>query len=214
MDARQQTGKVETRCSKLALVKIPFLLLGKCDGCHARPHVCVRGVAEHVEVFHRCGTDLVWVRLGLVDHPSSQLVQIIHCSFEGLGELCQLRIRIGYKGANLIDERLIHGAATADDLAADQVQCLNAIGALVDLSDPAVTHQLLLTPLTNEAVAAEDLLAMNRGFQPHIGKECFGYWRQQRHLSLGTQSRLVVIAELGDIELQRDIAGEGPATLV
>ena len=44
-------------------------------------------------------------------------------------------------------------------LAADQVERLDAVGAFVELGDAAVAHQLLHAVLADVAVAAEDLHA-------------------------------------------------------
>ena len=47
----------------------------------------------------------------------------------------------------------------SDELAADQVERLDAVGALVDLGDARVAHQLLHAPFADVAVAAEHLHA-------------------------------------------------------
>ncbi len=63
-------------------------------------------------------------------------------------------------------------------------------------------------------MATEDLLAMHRGFQPHVGEEGLGHRRQQCHQRFGALASLGILAELGDIQLQRDIAGKGAAAFV
>ena len=63
-------------------------------------------------------------------------------------------------------------------------------------------------------MATEHLLTVHSGFQSHVGEEGLGHRRQQRNLRLGPLPCRFVVAELGDIELQRDVAGKRTPTFV
>ncbi|MOA17195.1 hypothetical protein D3C78_1374410 [compost metagenome] len=63
-------------------------------------------------------------------------------------------------------------------------------------------------------MAAEHLLAVHADFQAEVGEEGLGHRGEQRHQFLGALAGGCVLAELGGVQLHRDIAGEGAATLV
>src|SRR3546814_1042607 len=65
-------------------------------------------------------------------------------------------------------------------LAADEVQGLDAVGALVDLRDARVAHELLHAVLADVAVAAVDLHAEIGDLEAGIGEEGFYDRRHQR----------------------------------
>ncbi len=104
-------------------------------------------------------------------------------------------------------------AAIAEQLAADVVQRLDAIGALVELGDAAVAHQLLHAPLADIAVAAVDLHAEAGDFLAHIGEERLDDGDQQRR----ALARRLAISRLGmavfEVQLPGAIGGQHAAPL-
>ena len=102
----------------------------------------------------------------LIEHGGAEVVVPLVFFDEGLqggGQLLQLL------------------AAVHQHLAAQQVQALDAVGALVDLADAGVTDVLLHAPLADIAVAAEDLLALHGDVEAVVGHERLGDRRQQGH---------------------------------
>ncbi|MOA01411.1 hypothetical protein D3C78_1208190 [compost metagenome] len=63
-------------------------------------------------------------------------------------------------------------------------------------------------------MAAENLLAMDRRFQAHVGEEGLGHRRQQRNLGVGATTLVGVIAVFGQVQLQGNIGGEGSPAFV
>ncbi|MNI22361.1 hypothetical protein D3C73_759150 [compost metagenome] len=91
-------------------------------------------------------------------------------------------------------------ALAAEHLAPEQVQRLNAVGALIDRCDPAVAYQLLHTPLTNEPVAAKHLHAMVGHFQTGVGHEGFADRREEGQQVFGILTRRFVRAQVCNVE--------------
>ncbi|MNM53754.1 hypothetical protein D3C81_648610 [compost metagenome] len=63
-------------------------------------------------------------------------------------------------------------------------------------------------------MAAEDLLAVEGGFQAHVGEEGLGHRGQQRYQILRALACRCVFAVLGDVQLQGHVAGERTAAFV
>ena len=70
-------------------------------------------------------------------------------------------------------------------LAADQVERLDAVGAFVDLGDAGVAHELLHAVLADVAVAAVDLHAEVGGLEADVGEERLDDRRHQRDEIVG-----------------------------
>src|SRR3546814_16381581 len=79
-----------------------------------------------------------------------------------------------------MEEAAQQAAHVLAKLAADEVQGLDAVGALVDLRDARVAHELLHAVLADVAVAAVDLHAEIGDLEAGIGEEGFDDRRHQR----------------------------------
>ena len=131
-------------------------------------------------------------------------------------EAAQLRV-VGVRCAELVDDfgkAPQQLALTAQHLAPEQVQRLNAVGTLVDRRNPAIAHQLLHAPLTNETVAAEHLHAVVGHFQPGVGHEGLADRREERQQVFGFLTRLGVAAQVRDIEHLRGEIGQRAVAFV
>ena len=99
------------------------------------------------------------------------------------------------------------------ELAADQVERLDAVGALVDLGDAGVADILLDAGLADVAVAAEHLHGEVRGGEAVIGEECLDDRRHQCREIVGRLPLRRIGVALGTVELQADPVGERPGSL-
>src|SRR5690606_39066017 len=71
-------------------------------------------------------------------------------------------------------------AAVLTELAADEIERLDAVGALVDHRDPGIADELGDAGLLDIAVAAEDLLGEDGGFEALVGQEALEHRGEQR----------------------------------
>ncbi|MNG14100.1 hypothetical protein D3C84_978300 [compost metagenome] len=110
---------------------------------------------------------------------------------------------LGVRRAELVDdfgEPAQQLALAAEHLAPEQVQRLDAVGALIDRCDPAVTYQLLHAPFANEPVATKHLHAVVGHFQPGVGHEGFADRRQERQQVFGVLARRCIRAKVCNVE--------------
>jgi hypothetical protein len=105
-------------------------------------------------------------------------------------------------------------AAILAKLAADQVHRLNAVRAFVDLGDARVADELLHAPFADVAVAAIDLLGVDRDFEALVGQIAFDDGRQQRD-DVHRRFALRLVGRLArKIDLQRAPEDERAGRLV
>ena len=90
----------------------------------------------------------------------------------GRGQLAVERLHLG-------QEVCYHSSAPHRDLAHDQVDGLDAVGALVDRGDPAVAQILGHAGLLDVAHAPVNLHADRGQLDAKVGAPCFGDGRQQ-----------------------------------
>src|SRR5690554_5887421 len=211
----QQAVEVEAGCFQLAGVEAGGISLclrsGGFDGFG--PHVCQGGVAEHVEVIDGSCADGVGVVAGLFDDVFDNVRQALNSSRQRL----KVRLEGGVagvcfnEGGYVLYEQFVQFALAADDFTTHQVHGLDAVGAFVDLGDAAVAYQLLLAPLADEAVATEDLLTDDGGFQAAVGQEGLGDGGQQGNHAFGVFALFVVLGVLGNIQPLGHVGREGTA---
>ena len=96
------------------------------------------------------------------------------------------------------------------ELAADQIEGLDAVGALVDLRNAGVAHELLHAVVADVAVTAIGLHAQVRNIEPDVGDGRLDQGRQERDQILRGLALLRVRMALGAIELQRDPERQRP----
>ena len=213
MDARQQAGEVEAGGAHFAGVEVFFAFPALRDLGHQCPHIGIGGVAKYMQVFHRGCANLVGVGFALFYQPGRQLIQIFHGLLQWRGKFLQVVIG-GNKAMHFLTEMLVERAAIGDQFTSGQIQRLDAVGAFVNLGDAAIAHQLLLAPLADIAVAAKYHLAVQRGFQTHVGHKGFGHRSQQGDQFAGLLLGVGIVGELGQIELFGDIGRKCTAALV
>ena len=107
------------------------------------------------------------------------------------------------EAADLGEESLHRAAAVRRQLAADQVERLDAVGALVDHGDAGVADELLHAPFGDIAVAAEHLLRLDRIGEAQIGEHAFDHRRHQTHLIVRRLPLLGVLERCAMSLLQR-----------
>src|SRR5664280_2286477 len=118
------------------------------------------------------------------------------------------------EGADLVDERHQRAAAVLAELAADQIERLDAVGAFVDHGDARVAHELLHAVLGDVAVAAEHLLRHHGIGEACVGEHAFDHRREQAHVIVGALALLAVLGAAGDVALEREQRDEGAAFLM
>lgn len=121
VDTRQQTGEIEACGAQLARIEIILRFLAQRGFGHQRPHVGVSGVSERLQIFDRGRADFVRIVFRPVQQPRGQLVEGVDGIVQRLGELAQIGACSGGEMADLVSEQLVERAATANDLAPDQV---------------------------------------------------------------------------------------------
>ena len=72
--------------------------------------------------------------------------------------------------AHFLEEALHRAAAVLRQLAANEVERLDAVRALVDHGDAAVAHELAHAPFLDVAVPAIDLLGRHRVVEAAVGE--------------------------------------------
>ena len=102
----------------------------------------------------------------------------------------------------------------AGQLAAHQVERLDAVRAFVDLADPRVAHELLHAVLADVAVAAVDLDRKVGGLEAVVGEEGLDDRRQQLDQLVRILAHRGVLVAARDVELQRGPVGERAGALV
>ena len=93
------------------------------------------------------------------------------------------------EAADLAEERHHRAAAVARQLAPDEVERLDAVGALVDHGDAGIAHELLHARLGDIAVPAEHLLRHHGVGEAWVGQHAFEHRREQAHMVVGALSR-------------------------
>src|SRR5690606_19771508 len=131
---------------------------------------------EQIQVVHGSGTNLVGVAGSGTNHLLSHIRQALQGSRQRSQELLQGSfILVGLNElSHFLSEDFVEFAAIGHDFTAHQVQRLDTVGSFIDLSDPDITYQLLLTPLTDVAVTTKYLLTQHAALKATVGHERLG----------------------------------------
>ena len=89
------------------------------------------------------------------------------------------------------------------ELAADQVERLDAVRAFVDLGDAGVADELLHAPFADIAVAAIDLLGVDRGLEALVGEIALDHRGEQAEQVVGGLALLLGLRLAADVDLER-----------
>jgi len=104
---------------------------------------------------------------------------------------------------DLGEEGLQRAAAVARQFAADQIERLNAVGALIDHRNTRIAHELFHAVLGDIAVAAEHLLGRDRVGEALVGEHAFDHRRHQAHVILGGLPLLGIFRAVRDVAFKR-----------
>ena len=126
---------------------------------------------------------------------------------EAADALAQARRRVAEAGGAVLEQRFRHPPQRGDlsahrrpavqrQLAGDEIDRLDAVGALVDAENPRVAHELRRTRLLHEAHAAMHLHAERGHLVGDVGGEGFRHRRQQR----GAVMRLLALGAVRRVE--------------
>ena len=113
-------------------------------------------------------------------------------------------------GRHRMEEASEQAAGVLAELAADQVEGLDAVGALVDLGDAGVADILLDAGLADVAVAAEHLHGEVRGGEAVVGEEGLDDRGHQRREIVGRLPLGRIGVAFRTVELEADPVGERP----
>ena len=128
----------------------------------------------------------------------------------GLSELRQSRReRRGDLGGDQLDAR----ASGAEHLAAEQVERLHAVGALVDAGDLGVPEILLDAGLADEPRAAVQLRGEVRAFHRPVGQHRLDDRHEQREQRRRALRRLRILREIARCPREIRLVGEQPPGL-
>ncbi len=105
--------------------------------------------------------------------------------------------------ADLGEEGGDGAAAVARQLAADEVEALDAVGALVDHGDPGIADELLDAGLGDVAGAAEHLLRRDRIVEAAVGEDALDHRREQADPVLRRLARRRIRRAEGDVGVER-----------
>ena len=179
----------------------------------AGPKVAERHEAEQAEVVGRRRAGLLAVTHALLgDGGGSELQRA-----EGLGQHLHVVGDVGVVLVRLqefrdgVEELAEVAPGMRRQLAADEIERLDAVGALVEHGDAGIAGELLDAVLADVAVAAVDLHAAVGVLEGEVGEQRLHDRRHQRAKVLGILPRLRVRRLLGAVDRPADPGGERPA---
>mmetsp|Transcript_3454 Transcript_3454/g.6118 ORF Transcript_3454/g.6118 Transcript_3454/m.6118 type:complete len:258 (-) Transcript_3454:107-880(-) len=188
---RQGAGHVETSGGEFRLVKLRVRrALGQCfqrGFCHHAPHQAQAGVAKEVHEIIRARQRIVGVLHAFLHEIHARRLQILG---RGLQRGDEFFHPLGFgvvlaEAFHQIEEGHDVLAAVLCQLAANEVERLDAIGALVDHRDPRVAGELGHAPFLDVAMPAVDLLRLHGHVETLVGEKTLDHRGEQRHKTVG-----------------------------
>ena len=169
-----------------------------------------------MHVAGRRGPGVVRVGHGVLHQPHGGLLQVADRGFERPDELGHAVVfgLLATEGVQQLQVTADRPAAVLGQLAADQVQRLDAVGPLVDHGDAGVAHELLHAPFADVAVAAEDLLGVGGMGVGQVGEHALDHRGQQADQVVGLLALLLGLGALGQVDHQAAPQGQRARTLV
>ena len=172
-----------------------------------RQQAAARGDGEQTQIGRRAGQRLIDVFFQIGQHPVRRPRQAVERFFKPHARPAERRIVGGVHrlddGAQFGEIGLDRLAAKKRQLAGDEIDRLNAVGALVDRGDARVAIKLRRAGFLDEAHAAMHLHAERGHFDADIAGKGFGERREQRSARMRGLARRLVGAALGAVERQR-----------
>ncbi len=160
----------------------------------------------HAQIRHGGRADFVLVGHGLHAELHGELLHLVGQIGQRVDELLHGLVdalffdEIGQDLAELAQPR----PAVHQHFAAQQVERLNGVGALIDQVDAGVAHELLHAPFADVAVPAEHLQAFVGGLQTVVGDEGLDDGGEQRDQVVGVLAYLGVRVVQRLVEQQRN----------
>src|SRR5262249_6582062 len=102
---------------------------------------------------------------------------------------------------NFVEKSHYGTAAVLAQLAANEIERLYAIGSLVNLGDPGITHELLHSVLGDVPVPSKNLLRQHCIGETTVSEHTFDHRGQEAHVIVGARALLFVVGPVGDIAL-------------
>ncbi len=169
-----------------------------------------------MHVVGRGGAGIVGLGHGVLHQPHGGGLQVVQALLQRLGEGRELLVGAVLLAelADLLEEGLDGAAAIEAELAADEVERLDAVGALVDHGDAGIAHELAHAVLFDVAVAAEHLLRHHRVLEALVGEHALDDRRHQAEVVVGRLAVLLVARAVGDVGLDRRPQDQRAAGLV
>src|SRR5215472_11126495 len=144
---------------------------------HAGPHVAERDQTEQVHVVGRTRPGIVGFAERILGEPHGRLLEVPKRPLEWIDEGTERDVvgALLHVGLHLAEERRERAAAVLGELAADQVERLDAVRALVDHCDAGIAHELLYARFPDVAMTAEHLLGYHRIGEAAVGQHAFDH---------------------------------------
>ena len=148
------------------------------------PHVGERCEAEQMQIVGRRRARIVGVRKAVLHQPHGRVLQLVlgvlQAGHEG-GEAF-VRCVLAHKGVDLGEEAHHRPAALGRELAADEVQRLHAVGALIDQADAHIAQVLRGGEVLGEARTAVHLHGVGADLKALVRQEGFHHGGQKAHV--------------------------------
>ncbi len=119
-----------------------------------------------------------------------------------------------HETVDLREERRHPARAVLGELATNEVERLDAVGALVDHGDAGIAHELRHAPPLDVAVAAEHLLRRHGVVEGAVGQHTLQDGCEQAEPIVGRLHRRGIVRAVGEIALQRGPHDERARRLV
>ena len=173
--------------SRNALSSPPFAEQFLRHAGHLEPHPAEADEPHqlHVGVGSRAG--IVGVGHAILGKPHRRALQMAERLLERLDEPATSPAAFA-SARSAADHRRTARTPRPPSLASlrpTEVECLDAIGAFVNLGDARVADELLHAPFADIAVAAEHLLGIDRGLEPAIGEVALDHRGKHRNEVVG-----------------------------
>ena len=170
-------------------------------------------MARHAQIVHRSRAHFVGVLEALEANLGGELRHLLTQVRQRVDELGHLFVHalLGHQLANEFAKLLQGRAVVAQHLAAQQVQALDGVGALVDHVDAVVAHKLFHAPFFDEAVAAKDLHAGIGGDMAVVGNKGFDDGSKQGEQFVAVLAHFLIRMVVGFVQQHRAKNLQGPA---
>jgi hypothetical protein len=183
---------------------------------HQRPHVAKCNQPEEMHVIGRGGARIVGLGHGVLHQPHGRGLKIIQALLESLCVERQLFIAAVFLAevTDFLEEGHHRAAAVLAELAAHQIERLDAVRTLIDHGDAGVADILAHAPFLDIAVSAEHLLRHHRMVESLVGEHALDHRRDQCQQVVRLLLLALDFGAVGDVRFQRGPQHERASCLV